>query len=226
MNSLSQTLGLETGPSIALSTGGSINASSGSLDANGNRVFTVTSVSFANGSFTINGGPNDFVVLNLAGNLGNLNGGIVLTGGIPSDQVLINLTPPTSNLTNYNNAYATLSGGPTLNMSTNGGITSAIFLDPTGNLTIDNTTVFGRIIGGDSQNGTFVSGSKLTAPTPVPEPWGLTLLATAAVGSTVQRWRRNQRRNTLAQPCWAPCKMHFPPPAGRTATHATLGPPV
>jgi hypothetical protein len=194
VNSLSQTLGLEPGTSTTISTGGSINASSGSLDANGNEIFTVTAISFANGTFTINGGPNDFVVLNVADGVGSngLNGSIVLTGGIPSDQVLINYTPSTSNLTNYNNAYATLSGGPTLTISTNGLTTSGTFLDPTGNFSVNHSVVMGRVIGGDSSDSSFQSGANLTAPAPLPEPSTLVVLATAAGCAAALRSRRHR----------------------------------
>jgi hypothetical protein len=195
MNSLSQTLGLEPGTNTTISSGGSINASSGSLDANGNEVFTVTAINFANGTFTVNGGPNDFVVLNVADGVGNngLNGSIVLTGGITSDQVLINYTPSTSNLTNYNNAYTNLTGGPTLTISTNGLTTSATFLDPTGNFSVNHSVVMGRIIGGDSSDSSFQSGANLTAPTPTPEPCTLALLAATAAGVAALRWRRRSR---------------------------------
>ena len=89
-NPLSQTLGLETGTTTTITSGGSINAGSGTLDGSGNRVFTVTSISFPNGTFTVNGTAADFVVLNIADGVGNngLNGSVVLSGGIVSDRGL------------------------------------------------------------------------------------------------------------------------------------------
>jgi hypothetical protein len=42
VNSLSQALAGESGTAVNIASGGSINASSGTLDANGNRVFTAT----------------------------------------------------------------------------------------------------------------------------------------------------------------------------------------
>jgi hypothetical protein len=166
LNSLSQSLGLETGTSTTISSGGSITASSGALDGNGNRVFTVTAISFANGTFTINGGTNDYVVLNVAGSVGNngLNGSIVLAGGITADHVLINYTPATSNLTAYNNAYTNLTGGPTLTISTNGITTTADFLDPTGSIQINHSILDGRLFGGDTHNFSLVSGAEIDAP--------------------------------------------------------------
>jgi hypothetical protein len=195
MNSLSQTLGLEPGTSTTIASGVTINASSGSLDANGNDVFTVSAINFSNGTCTINGTSNQTVVLNVAGNVGSngLNGTILLTGGITSDEVLINYTPSTSNTATYNSSYASLSGGPTLTISTNGLTTSATFLNPTGNFSVNHSVVMGRIIGGDSTNSSFQSGANLTAPPPVPEPSALALLATAALGTAGYRWRRRTR---------------------------------
>jgi hypothetical protein len=177
VNSLSQTLGLETGTSTTVSTGGSVTASSGTLDGNGNRVFTVTSISFPNGTFTVTGAASDYVVFNIAGSVGNngLNGSVALSGGITTDHVLFNYTPSTSNLTNYNTAYTNLTGGPTMTISTNGATTTGVFLDPTGNFQVNHCNIDGRVIGGDSQNSSFVSGANLTAP--VPEPATLALLA-------------------------------------------------
>ena len=166
-NSLSQSLGLLSGTSTTISSGGSVTATV----AGGTTVFNVTNISFANGTFTVNGGAGDYVVLNIAGGVGNngLNGSVVLAGGITSDHVVFNYTPSTSNLTNYNNAYSTLTGGPTLTISTNGATTTGVFLDPTGDFSINHTVINGRIIGGDTQNVSFVSGANLTAPV-VPLP--------------------------------------------------------
>jgi hypothetical protein len=169
-NSLSQALGLETGTSTTITGGMSLAASNGNL-VNGNRVFTVTGVSFAAGTtFTINGSASDTVILNITkSNLSGagLNGSIVLTGGISTDNVIINLTPDLG--TNYNSDYTSLTGGPTLTISTNGATTTADFLDPTGNIQVNHSLVDGRLIGGDTQNLAFVSGANLVAP-PVPPP--------------------------------------------------------
>ena len=168
-NSLSQSLGLETGTSTTISSGGSINASGGTLDGSGNRVFTVTSISFPNGTFTVNGGASDFVVLNIAGSVGNngLNGAVTLAGGITSDHVLINYTPSTSNLTTYNADYTNLTGGPTMTISTSGLATTGIFLDPTGDFQVNHSNINGRLIGGDTHNSAFVSAPN-RLPRPVP----------------------------------------------------------
>ena len=69
-----------------------------SLDASGNRVFTVTSINFPNGTFTVNNdlGGTQMVVFNIADGVGtnDLNGSIVLAGGITANQVLFNYTRP------------------------------------------------------------------------------------------------------------------------------------
>jgi len=199
VNSLSQTLGLEAGTSTTISSGGSINAGAGTLDGNGNRVFTVTNIGFSNGTFTINGGASDFVVLNVAGSVGNngLNGSILLSGGITSDQVLINYTPSTSNLTAYNNAYTNLTGGPTLTISTNGLTTAGTFLDPTGAIQVNHSVVDGRVFGGDTQNFAFVSGASLNAPevaTAVPAPQALVMLFSGAIPLGFLAWLRRRGR--------------------------------
>ncbi len=203
MNSLSQTLGLEAGTNTTISSGGSVTASGGTKIATGPNagtyVYNVTSISFSSGTFTVNGGASDYVVFNIADGAGNngLNGSIVLSGGITSDHVLFNYTPDPSNSTTYNNDYASLSNGPTMTISTNGLATTGVFLDPTGNFQVNHTGVItGRVIGGDTQNSSFVSGAELTAPamdTTTPEPativvWSLL----GALGLGFGWWRRRK----------------------------------
>jgi hypothetical protein len=199
VNSLSQSLGLETGTSTTISTGGSINASAGTLDAGGNRVFKVTSISFPNGKFTVNGAASDYVVLNIAGSVGNngLNGSVVLAGGISADHVLFNYTPSTSNLTTYNSDYTNLTGGPTMTISTNGAKTTGIFLDPTGDFQVNHSDITGFVFGGDTHNSAFVSGAKIALP-PVnvaqtPEPASLTLLGIGVAGMAGYGCRRRKQ---------------------------------
>lgn len=197
INSLSQTLGTESGTSTTISSGGSVNASAGTL-VDGDRVFTVTSVNFpANHTFTINGSSSDYVVFNIPFSA-SLNGSIVLTGGIGADHVLFNFTPSPSNLITYNNDYASLSGGPTMTINTNGATTTGVFLDPTGTFSVNHSQVAGRIFGGgDSHDVAFVSGANLTAPsdakTSVPAPATLLLVSTA-LGVLAVKLRRDCKK--------------------------------
>jgi hypothetical protein len=178
VNSLNTTLGAESGTNIAIGTGGgqtlSINAASGTLDANGNRVFNVTGFNTTNGNvLTINGdAAGDSVVLNFTGSV-NFNNQVRLNG-LSSDQVLYNFVGG-SNLT----------GGPTLqindNLSNNAPNCSlgqfcvqGVFLDPNGAISVTNANVAGRVFGGDTHDFQYVSGSTITASmTTVPEPSNL-----------------------------------------------------
>ena len=164
VNSLSQTFGKLPGTQTTIRSGGSLNVANGISDGSGDRVFTVSAVNFANGTFTINGdAAGDSVVLNIPF-AASLNGSIVLHG-IASDQVLFNFTPsPTS--ANYATDYANLSGGPSMTISTNGLATTGVFLDPTGPIQVNHTVITGRVFGGDTVNAAFVSGASLHAPIP------------------------------------------------------------
>ncbi len=183
-NNYSQTLGGEAGTNVAISTGGSLTASSGALDGAGNRVFTVTSANFPNGTFTINGGAGDFVVLNIGFSV-NLHGQILLAGGITQDHVLNNV---------FGGNNTTHTGGPTLDVNTNGLQTFGIFLDPNGGMSAVHTDIQGRFFGGDVQNQQIVSGANITATEVTPEPGSMALFATGLFGlagvGVVRRRRR------------------------------------
>jgi hypothetical protein len=186
-NALGQSLSDDAGTAINITTGGSLNVSSGALGSDvsvlGNplgtyRVFTVGSVNFPNGIFTINGSVTDQVVLNVGSNA-NFHGSLVLAGGITPDQVLINM---------IGGNYVTHMGGRTLDVNTNGALTSATWLDPNGAMSAVNTTINGRFFGGDFQNQQIVSGANINAP--VPEPAALSLLGLVALCVPRRRMKR------------------------------------
>ena len=177
VNNLNTTLGAEAGTSVNIHNSTTINASAGVLDANGNRVFTVTGFNTTNSDIlTINGDlAGNNVVLNFVGLSANFNNQVVLNG-ITSDQVLYNFVGG-SNLT----------GGPTLQINDNASSfpnssAQGVFLDPNGTISITNANVTGRVFGGDTHDFQYVSGNTLTAPTSVPEPASLLLMGTGIAG--------------------------------------------
>jgi hypothetical protein len=191
INDLSVAVGANAGAHINISSGGSINASAGMLGTTASvdsnplgtyRVFTVDNANFPNGTFTVNGSASDQVVLNIGFNA-NLHGQILLNG-ITSDHLLINMVGGSS---------STLSGGPALDVNTNGLQTFGIFLDPFGKMSSDSTDIRGRFFGGDSTNQQIVSGFNITAPaaqtTPLPSALlaGLALLGALGVKRFVRR---------------------------------------
>jgi hypothetical protein len=171
LNTLSSTLGGETGApltiSIANGANQTVNASSGN-PVNGDSVFTVnSSMSFVNGAtLTINGSASDSVVFNMNFNA-TFGGTILLTGGITSDHVLFNVI-----------GGSNLSGGNSLTISTNGATETGTFLDPNGMISMNHSVLNGRLFGGDTHDDQIVSGANITAP--VPEPPTLLLAGLGA----------------------------------------------
>lgn len=170
VNSLNSTLGAEAGTALTISGGGQVvNASSGMPDSSGNFVFTIASNGFNNNNqgFTINGGPNDYVVLNIDNGTSNeaFGGPISLTGGISEDHVLLNFVGTGGNL-------GASAGGATIN---------ATVLVPNMKVNLDNMTLNGHLFGGASgQDFQTVSGFNLNAPI-IPEPSTLALLGVVAL---------------------------------------------
>lgn len=165
LNNLSSSLGGESGTSVTIGgmTSQTIDASSGTLDANGNRVFSVTSFSsFTTGdTLIINGTANQFVVINVpdAGGINaQFDGSIKLTGGITANQVLFNIL-----------GGMALTGGQTLAFSANGNTESGTFLDPNGDISLNSVVINGHVYGGDTHDYAIVSGAEINV-TPVPEP--------------------------------------------------------
>lgn len=167
-NDLGLALSSNAGTALAqIGTGGSVNVSAGTLGStaivDGNalgayRVFTVGGVNFPNGTFTINGSASDQVVFNLSSN-SNFHGQIILAGGLISDHVVFNMV---------GGNYAGHTGGPTLDVQTNGLLTTGTWLDPNGAMSATHTDLFGRFFGGDTVNQQIVSGASITAPVPAP----------------------------------------------------------
>jgi hypothetical protein len=179
--SLSSTFAAQSGTSFTGS--GALNATSGTLDGTGSYVFTVSASNFLNGgALTITGGATDSVVINVTGNnnvqLKNL---LNLTGGITSDNVFINI----------------LGIGQQIGGNTNMGVVNGVIVGLNDKFNIDNTTIDGRIIGGDTGDFQLVSHFVLNAPpsppnqvlSGVPEPstWAMMLLGFAGIGFTAYR---------------------------------------
>jgi hypothetical protein len=174
LNTLNTTLGGEAGTSVAISimngANQTINASSGMLDGGGNRIFTVSSMSFVNGAtLTLNGSASDYMVLNIGFNC-NFGGTINLTGGITSDHVLFNIVGGSG-----------LTGGPTLTISSNGATEQGTFLDPDGTIQMNHSVLDGRLFGGDTHNQSIVSGASIFTPVPEPGSAGLAVLGLLAL---------------------------------------------
>ena len=164
LQALSAALASETGRSIALSGGSTVNANAGVLDASGNEVFTITSWSTG---ITINGDGTHAVVLNFAnGVTPKLNGSITLTGGITSNEVLFNYT-----------------GTGALQGAGNGADVYGTFLVPNAKVNVDSVNLHGHLFGGAAgQDFQWVSNAFFEgAP-----PSGVTNIGTvtAAAGST------------------------------------------
>lgn len=179
LQSLSTTLGAEAGSNLVISVGNNatqtVNAASGELDANGNRVFNVTSFNESgnNNALVVNGdGAGDSVVFNLSSSVNaNFTVGILLNG-LTSDQVLFNI---------YGGSNASYTGGPTLQISANGATLAGDFLDPNGDISMNHAILDGRLIGGDMHNVEVVSGFQLVAPVPEPSTWAMVGLGLAGL---------------------------------------------
>ena len=156
LKSLSTTLYAETGTNVSLGNGTVLNAANGCNDAAGNEVFKVTAWST---NFTINGNGNNAVVLNIASGVTPVLGDLKLTGGITSNQVLINYT-----------------GSGTIN--DNSGTTfNGTILAPNAKINLDSGTVNGHVLGGAASQD-FTIGYNATIDAPPLQSYILTDVAT------------------------------------------------
>jgi hypothetical protein len=197
LNALSAKLGGESGTAVSINlsgTGGNqtINASAGMLDAGGNRVFNLTSMTFNNGNtLTINGDTaGDFVVINVSSaNINNPHfaGAISLTGGLTPNEVLFNIT---------GGNVMTLSGGSTLQTSANNAFQNCSYLDPDGTINVDSVNIVGHLFGGDSSDMQIVSGATVDSPvlTATPEPSATALAALMLLPFAARSLRRLRKR--------------------------------
>lgn len=206
-NDLSQQLGVQAGTALTLTSSQTINASNGVVGnvamVDGNPLgsyllFTTNSVNLNNGTtLIINGSATDQVVIDVTDNNPAFNGVIVLVGGITSDHVLFNM---------FGGNYTTHTGGPSLTISTNGLISTGIFLDPNGSMQMNHSVLDGRFFGGDTTNQQIVSGADINAPggsggsggsggtTEVPGPGSLVLLGLGVTGVGLVSWRQRRQK--------------------------------
>jgi len=145
LKALSLTLASETGTTEKLTSGMTINATSGTLDSAGDYVFNITQ--WAN-NITINGTGANNVVLNIASNVIPILDNVTLTGGLTANDVLFN---------DQDSDTITGTAGTTFN---------GTVLAPNATFNIaSNVTVNGHLYGGASgQTFTFSGGATLNAP--------------------------------------------------------------
>jgi uncharacterized repeat protein (TIGR01451 family) len=176
IGSLSTSLGGLAGTSIKFNNANqTVNESSGTLQTSGGityRVFNVTSYSENNGDVVtiVGDGSGNPVVFNFGFNNNvNLGGDVVLTGGLTPDQVIWNFASSNQNIQLNNNAssypYPSAYQG--------------VILAPNDKISVVNSSLIGRVFGGDSGDMQIVSGDNIHTP-----PGGGSLLNTATVSAT------------------------------------------
>jgi hypothetical protein len=170
---------------------GVINAESGKQDSSSNYVFTATTSTFLQrGSVVINGSASDYVVINVGNTTSDNNSltianSLTLTGGITADHVFINV----------------LTTGKVFDAALNAGTLTGVVTVLNSAVTVDNTSLAGRVIGGGSADFQFINGSLVTSPGVVPEPASIAMVILAGGmfgGLAAVRRRRVKAAHTTA----------------------------
>jgi hypothetical protein len=166
-----------------LPTSGTVNASAGATNTGfgTTRFFTTTTGNFLNNPLVINGSSSDFVVINVTGTSNfNFSSGdsFTLTGGITSDQVFVNFTQ-----------------AGTIGGNSNKAPLNFVLVGLNSEIHIDNTTVNGRVFGGDTRPFVLNSGFVLNAPvvSAVPEPGPFVGAGVVTLIGLVYSWCRRRR---------------------------------
>ncbi|HEY1933799.1 MAG TPA: SdrD B-like domain-containing protein [Acetobacteraceae bacterium] len=161
---LSQTLAAETGTTEKLTSGMTINATSGTLDSAGDEVFTITQWS---NNITINGNGSNNVVLNVASGVNVNLDNVTLTGGLTANEVLFN---------DQNASTITGTSGDTFN---------GTFLAPNATFSVTGVTVDGHLFGG-ANGQTFGLTSGATLNTPANTATGTPTITTATASDSTE----------------------------------------
>lgn len=155
-----------------------LNASAGFLTADGVRLFSTTTFKIGNSNtVTVNGGVNDYVVINVTGGSGNkLDGAFALAGGITSDHVILNF----------------IGSGGNLQGAANNAAINATVLAPRLGIQLNSLVLNGRLFGGAAgTNFQFVSNARINQPpnVSVPEPatWAMMIAGFGMIGFATRR---------------------------------------
>jgi choice-of-anchor A domain-containing protein len=158
----------------------------------GDNIIQVGSINLQSKNLTLSGGPNDYFIFNVTGDLLMSSTLMMLQGGVLAQHVLFNVL-----------GDGTTNNGLSVNLLNTGSLLYGTFLAPNGNIDVGQATVNGSLLGGSGTTSqtpgiTIHSGADINFVPfqPVPEPSsavvvvlsGLTALGLAAL-------RRLRRRS-------------------------------